>query len=1766
MRNKKLISILMSLCLALTMGISLNTFGVFAEGDDGDIPTIGETLSDEEESELQQDPTDDHNSTVNCTVILNGIDSINIKDISDTTAENYTGSGEDALVAGQDNLEFTTITSGGTIPIQSGGAFMIQGIPDKYLKVVVAGSVDEAANSDDGRIGGAGESIISSINVLSDNGDGVDESAINPIIYVVVYDSLPDNVSDDGTISIDEAAYSEEAPKPTSKQPFPYEAGMKFKGTAVVTSNYLHPHKSTCTFKHTSGILKDLNKKITARCCTPDYFLAPVGTKFNYKLEILKVYPSTGKLKIRVTYTPASRTGAAQYVGYDGHVHTATSKRQTHKTTLTISVKPKVGYVKIKKKSEGQISSGNDMYSVGGAKYQLFYDSACTQGAQFTDGSDAILITNANGESPVYELDVDTYYIKEISAPAGHSLSTNKNKLVVTIKNTETSPLVVTYTNKEKYGDILIEKLDTELNEFASEGDAKIETVQWEVTYFDNRDGSGTAQRTWIFAIPDAEHNGKKITEDMYVSGSPLYKVDGKMVFPLGTYKLREITPVGYIPNDKIEIVHILDSLGATSTKVNVGTTEVHRSNQVIRGGLEVEKHDRETNAHWPMGGASFVGTTFELINSSDKFIYYKKGNDFVLENGQPKKFAPGEVIDTLTINKDGVPATTDTNGDGLDYSLPYGTYTLREVAVDDLEQKHGSYLPTEIEKQTILTVKVREDGAIHTTTDQYNLGNTQDYFYNEVKRGDISIVKTKTTNNVADKYNLKGIPFVIKSKTTGEAHVLVILDNTGYTTTSSDILKHTDNTNYNDYMIDETGMPILNENGWVDTSKIDYYAGIWFEKDSKGNKTVKVDNTKCALPYDTYEIYELPCAINQGYQLWSSEFDITRNELSYRQPADNPEEPLIHTQAKDSVTLDSFGSSESDSIIDTIKYEKFLRGTYLVKTTLMDKETQQPIQVDGKDLTVEKKISFGDGEGEVNVEIKFPKNHLKGKAVVVFEEVWKLDEQGNVVDSDKATTAMDPYVEHKDIKDAGQTVLYPDMHTTAKDKVDMEKDIFANGTQTIVDTVEYKALQTGKEHIIKGVLMDKETGEPLKDAEGNEITAEKAFTPESNNGIVDIEFTFEASLLEGKTVVVFEDLYRDGKEILVHTDIEDEDQSVYLPKIRTKFMTNDGEKDIDFSGLDTDPVVTTPDTTDPTTDSNTPSGDPNGNLDATGVKELVVGQGIDVGYYKLTGHTTDTTNGLAYWAIFFNKDGSVPSERDTDHCVGNGNLTNGSTCIIRLEKNMVFQYEENDMDTITFEKVNAVSNTELDSGIQWFYSERWDDSTNTYKEILMAQSKLKAMAEVQNENTDAANNDTATSDTQPTDTTQTTDNTQPTDTPAETPTEESTGEATVVLVDHVQYWNLIPGKEYEATVGIAKKDGTVLTDDNGNPYEGHFTFVPETKDGEYEVKLPAIPLSKLTDDIVALEVLKSKPAKEEGSTEEPTPKVVAEHKDLTDADQTIMIPKISTSAVDQKDGDKAILGKPDQTLVDTITYEGLIPGGNYIARGKLANPKTGEILKDESGNEVIAETKFVPTESSGTVEVELNFDASEYMAGSVVVLEELYRVPEDTTKPERFVAWHKDLTDTDQTVDVFMELYVTIAKADAEKVKYYLKGAEITVFDGDGNIALDKDGNKCVGVTDKDGLVKFTILYLEGMEFYAQETKAPKGYEINEETFEVKPETLNEEGADILISILDQAIVIPPIKTGDDTNMMLYAILLLVALSAVGTTVFVRRRIYSNK
>ena len=143
----------------------------------------------------------------------------------------------------------------------------------------------------------------------------------------------------------------------------------------------------------------------------------------------------------------------------------------------------------------------------------------------------------------------------------------------------------------------------------------------------------------------------------------------------------------------------------------------------------------------------------------------------------------------------------------------------------------------------------------------------------------------------------------------------------------------------------------------------------------------------------------------------------------------------------------------------------------------------------------------------------------------------------------------------HADINDEGQTVKIKNPEIGTKATADGKKEITADKI-TITDVVSYTDLTPGKEYKLTGVLMNKATNDKLL-IDGKEITAEATFTPKATTGEVEMTFTFDARELTVETkVVAFETLYRDGIEIAVHADIEDEGQTVKILPLYGSIMT----------------------------------------------------------------------------------------------------------------------------------------------------------------------------------------------------------------------------------------------------------------------------------------------------------------------------------------------------------------------------------------------------------------------------------------------------------------------------------------------------------------------------------------------------------------------------------------------------------------------------------
>ena len=305
---------------------------------------------------------------------------------------------------------------------------------------------------------------------------------------------------------------------------------------------------------------------------------------------------------------------------------------------------------------------------------------------------------------------------------------------------------------------------------------------------------------------------------------------------------------------------------------------------------------------------------------------------------------------------------------------------------------------------------------------------------------------------------------------------------------------------------------------------------------------------------------------------------------------------PKLRTSAFDQHVGDEVGQVAPTVIVDTVRFWNLLipdvetDGTdeivYEVSGTLMDKDTGLPFKENGQvvtqkvTLTVHSDgtVTTGNGErcevhefslergfvnGEVDLTYEIDASELEGKTLVVFEDLYH-----NKV---KVTS-------HADLSDLAQTIHFPKIRTRAVDSETNDDAGTVASTIEIVDTVSYWNLVIGKKYEIRGTLMNQETGLPVVGQDGRPITARDSFvaTRESSeknkvlnvneeNYVVDgeyeIRFTVDSTVLAGKTVVVFEDLYHNGVKVTSHADITDEKQSVHYPEIHTTALdveTND--------------------------------------------------------------------------------------------------------------------------------------------------------------------------------------------------------------------------------------------------------------------------------------------------------------------------------------------------------------------------------------------------------------------------------------------------------------------------------------------------------------------------------------------------------------------------------------------------------------------------------
>ena len=773
------------------------------------------------------------------------------------------------------------------------------------------------------------------------------------------------------------------------------------------------------------------------------------------------------------------------------------------------------GHVQIRKVSaDPSLTDGNSLYSLAGAEFTVYGQDGSVLG---------VLTMGEDGTTGSLELPAGTTVtIRETKAPEGFFPAAEQT---VTIAAQETA--TVTFTDAPAYepAGLMVTKHDGENG--LPQGDATLEGAEFTIEYYDTLDygdydalkAAGiTPLRTWVIATDDG---GQASLDDAHlVSGDDLYRnTDGQAVLPRGTIVVYESHPSeGYLLNEGFHSFQKIQEQPMENT-VTYQTPEAPE--QVIRGGVEVHKHDQESDLNTPLGGASLDGTVFEVRTTSEQPV---------IVDGET--YNKGEVVAILTV-KDGYAATaTD--------ALPYGSYTLQETHVGE------GYLLTDT---TVYPFTIRENGVL------VNPVTGDGHVHNQVKRADFGF--SKKTGDSAD--ILDYVPFKLTSLTTGEAHVIVT-DANGYFNSASSWNPHTQNTNGNDWA--------LGESEPIDSVLLDPTAGVWFGLTSEGTLT-SPDDGHGAFPYDSYSIEELRCTANEGYQLIHTTVTITRDGVVYDYGTlDDQPQPTV------SITTNAYDPTDGDNsimagdvrIADKVTYTGLTAGeTYRLTASIVDTETGEPVTVDDKPVTATHEFTAQTADGYEIVETTLPATGLGGRTVTVFEELHRV--------SDGTLMA-----EHKDKDDVDQQlrVIAPQIGTTATDGADGDKTVTADTKATIVDTVEYTNLIPGEEYTLTGTLHVKRTNEDgsvteesLLDRNGDPIIAETTFTPDSPDGSVEAVFTFDATnLLDGTELVAFETLSHNGVEVAVHTDITDKGQTVTVENPKPAIGTTatdgaDGDKTV---------------------------------------------------------------------------------------------------------------------------------------------------------------------------------------------------------------------------------------------------------------------------------------------------------------------------------------------------------------------------------------------------------------------------------------------------------------------------------------------------------------------------------------------------------------------------------------------------------------------------
>ena len=602
-----------------------------------------------------------------------------------------------------------------------------------------------------------------------------------------------------------------------------------------------------------------------------------------------------------------------------------------------------VGNAKVKKTTANEIvTNGNAMYSIAGATFGIFSDQNCSNQI-------GTLTTNENGDTNEVEVTAGTVYIKELSAPKGYKLDTIVSSLKVEAGKTAT----LNVSDVPKVTETLVDlfKIDMETGKATAQGDAALAGAEFTWHYYDGlytKDNlPEKATRTWVTkTVAEKDSNGTvhyvtKLVDAYKVSGDVFYTQNEKNVLPLGTLTVEETkAPDGYLldgaylqagdSTEQIKGMYLTQITEDGELAVLSGSNQYSVSDQVIRGGVKIQKRDLETKETKAQGSATLKDTAFAIISLNE--------NPVLVEG---KLYKKNETVKTIQTGIDGI-ATTSAD------LLPYGKYKLEETKAPEGYLTDGA---------KAIEFSITENGKIVDLTDESHS------IYNQIKRGDLEGVKIGAGTHK----RLANVPFKITSKTNGESHIIVT-DKNGQFSTASNWASHKRNTN-------------------AGTSSED---GIWFgtsePDDSKGAllyDTYEIEELACEFNKGMKLIPAFEVVVSRN----KVTIDLGTLTDEYEK------EITIHTTATDKETGEKIiVAGKKVTIVDTVTLDGLEEGRkYQLKGWQMLKEENAELLIDGK--RVESDYTFVADNEKMKVEISytFDASELGGQNLVTFEELYDL-------------------------------------------------------------------------------------------------------------------------------------------------------------------------------------------------------------------------------------------------------------------------------------------------------------------------------------------------------------------------------------------------------------------------------------------------------------------------------------------------------------------------------------------------------------------------------------------------------------------------------------------------------------------------------------------------------------------------------------------------------------------------------------------------------